>query len=298
MPNDVCIRVAGIAVRAWTQQANVRLHVAQPDDKFLVNPDEPALDLEVVVGRLPSVPDAPRLFRSGNTWSLRSDGDTHWLAAGWDAMQTGIGRVVIIHEQQPPGKLIISPGARIRGLTDTLEGPIVDPFAFPLLEVLVYWQLARTGGTCFHASGVVQGGRACAFAGTSGQGKTTIARIMQQAGRDVLSDDRVGLSTDQGRLLLHGTPWHGTPALATPAGAPLAGFFFIEHGERTEALPLPAAEACARLVAAACPPYFSRDLMGRVVATCAEIADTVPCYRLPFRRDLSALEVVETIIGA
>ena len=56
------------------------------------------------------------------------------------------------------------------------------------------------GRTCLHASVVVAGGRALAFAGPAGFGKSTIAGAFARAGHPVLSDDLLALTERGGRF--------------------------------------------------------------------------------------------------
>ena len=59
---------------------------------------------------------------------------------------------------------------------------------------------------------------------------------------------------------------------------------------------MPPLQACAELVARACPPYFSRSLMASVLDTCADLAAAVPCYRLRFIPDASVVETIRAVL--
>src|SRR4030095_7414071 len=79
------------------------------------------------------------------------------------------------------------------------------PLAYPLDDLVFQHHLARAGRLVVHACGLVVDGGAVLFAGASGAGKTTTARLWSRLrpGTRVLSDDRVVV--DQA-LLAHGTP--------------------------------------------------------------------------------------------
>ena len=67
------------------------------------------------------------------------------------------------------------------GLDDYLLGPILGI------------ALRLRGALCLHASAVDIGGRACAFAGPAGAGKSTMAASFARAGFPVLADDTITL---------------------------------------------------------------------------------------------------------
>jgi len=245
----------------------------------------------VTVGDVPTDVPGQTLFRSGSVWHLTADGNSLWMELFRAGPMRRSLRVLRFEPDTEEGRLTVSPVPH-GGLTTGPDGHVVAPFGYPLLQLLVYWELAKVGGAGFHASGVALDDRGCLFVGVSGAGKTTITHLCLEAGASVLSDDRVGLNRRDGRFLIFGTPWHGTPDLARPACAALSAVFFLEHAPRNEAIPLSGAQACAELVARAFPPYFSRQLMEQAIATCAEVAETIPCYRLRFVPDASAVDLV------
>jgi hypothetical protein len=69
---------------------------------------------------------------------------------------------------------------------------------------LLAWQLYMRGVLVLHASAVQVGGRAVAFTGASGRGKTTMATIMCAAGTPIVTDDllRVDLTDGSPRVRL------------------------------------------------------------------------------------------------
>jgi hypothetical protein len=77
----------------------------------------------------------------------------------------------------------------------TLEDTVIYLLG-PVLGIL----LRARGRTCLHASVVAVGGRALAFLGPAGAGKSTIAAAFAQAGHAVLSDDLLVLGERGGRF--------------------------------------------------------------------------------------------------
>lgn len=170
--------------------------------------------------------------------------------------------------------------------------------AYPLDELLFQHRLAREGSAEVHAFGVVLGGRAVLLCGQSGAGKSTLARLFHRhaPAATVLSDDRIVLRPGARAVRAHGTPWHGDAAFAAPEARPLGAVFFLEQGEETRVLETPRPLAAARLFSRTFPPPWDEDAVTRVLALCAHVAETVPCYTLRFRRDATAVAAVRDTV--
>jgi hypothetical protein len=162
-------------------------------------------------------------------------------------------------------------------------GPL-NPFEYPLDELICTHWLARGNGIELHACGIVdEHGVGRVFVGHSGAGKTTLSGLWRGP-CTVLSDDRIIVRLAEGRVWMYGTPWHGEALLSAQGRAPLAGIFFLEKAAQLEVRPVPAATAVARLYACSFVPQYdplavagSLDLLGTLVRQ-------VPCRELRFHR--------------
>lgn len=171
---------------------------------------------------------------------------------------------------------------------------------YPLDELLFQHRLARDGALELHACGLFAGPRVALFLGRSGAGKSTTAGLWRRhrRGTRILSDDRIVLREQKGRLVAYGTPWHGDGGFATNARGPLGALFFLEHAAKTSARRLAPGEAAARLLARSFPPPWDAFALGRALELCGRAAQRVPAYELGFRPDRSAVDVVRELLGA
>ncbi len=129
-----------------------------------------------------------------------------------------------------------------------------------------------------------------AFVGRSGAGKSTLAGLLAGAGAGVLlTDDRLVLRPEGQGFRAWGSPWHGTAGASANTSGPLRAVYLLEQAARAERLPLGPGEAAMHLAAncfrAAWPPEGAHHLL----ESCARVAERLPCYRLRFPRDPSAL---------
>jgi hypothetical protein len=168
-----------------------------------------------------------------------------------------------------------------------------NPFVGPALELLVITHLARRDGVILHGCGISIDGRGIVFAGESGAGKSTLSRLWaQQAGIEILSDDRVVVRRRNGSFYLYGTPWHGDAAFAAPGGVELSRIFFIRHGQGNEVRKLSAAGAVCEMLKCSFPPLWDAGGMAAALELFHGVATSVPCAELAFVPDSSVIDVV------
>src|SRR3954464_14964565 len=97
-----------------------------------------------------------------------------------------------------------------------------NPLEYPLDELLMMNRLALGRGAELHSCGVSVAGQGYLFAGHSGAGKSTTAKLWVENRRGtILSDDRIIIRRVGSSFEMHGTPWHGEAGLAQKSSVPL-----------------------------------------------------------------------------
>lgn len=207
-----------------------------------------------------------------------------------------------------------------------------NPYAIDaVLRILHSLILARTGGFLVHAASAVRNGRAFVFAGVSGTGKTTLARL---APRDVAlltdeisyispgsrtqtprpgarspepkpsiarSESKIGDSDPQNPIpksvapafQAFGTPFAGELAcIGRNVRAPLGSLFLLEQGLENRIEALSEAEAARELLRHVL--FFARDeeLVRILFQTVLDFVTRVPVRRLVFARDPRVWELI------
>jgi hypothetical protein len=176
---------------------------------------------------------------------------------------------------------------------------VVYSLEYPLDELLLIHLLAGGRGLEVHACGVVDSsGQGYLFAGQSGAGKTTMARLWQKAegvqGVIVLSDDRIILRYLSGRFWIYGTPWHGEAGLASPTRAPLKAIYLLRHGPSNRLVSLRRSDAVARLLACSFPPFYHSRGLDFTLGFLEQLLEAVPGQELSFTPDESVLPLVHS----
>ena len=179
------------------------------------------------------------------------------------------------------------------GVWTSVEEPgefsgVVENVLRPLLAA----RLLATGGLLVHSAAV----DGYLFAGRSGAGKSTIARLALEAGRAVLSDDLNALVADQHGFAIAPLPFTGDLSERDISNerTRLRAVMALEKGEREATRPMSLAETVSLLVR--CAPYVNQDprRMTLLLDRASEIAATANRGVLTFRRDGHVWPILET----
>jgi hypothetical protein len=246
-------------------------------------------DIELRVNRAPRLTKAggKRVFDSGGLWIL------HAAEQGYvfDFFTPMLGPV-------PYKKLMVSADFSQAHLLlsqhyVSANTPIY-PFEYPVDELLIINWLARGRGIEIHGCGLVDSeAGANLLIGHSGAGKSTTAKLWKsQRNAHILSDERLILRKQAGKIWMHGTPWHGEAGFASPDKAPLRNIFILEHGEENEIIPLSQPRAVAELFTRCFVPFHDPDLLQFALSFLQDVTSLVPCYLYRFLPNSSAVETI------
>jgi hypothetical protein len=164
-----------------------------------------------------------------------------------------------------------------------------------LLRASVAWRLPSRGAAMLHAAGLVVDDRSFLLVGPEGCGKSTWARLGEQHGARVLSDDVVLAECRADGAEALGSPFRSTHRTTCGPGRwPIAALLFPRRGTR------PAWTACgalrARAALAANLPFVATAIERdeRVAAVIERLATAVPCRELTFAPDPSFMDLLRS----
>lgn len=184
----------------------------------------------------------------------------------------GAGYRVELNPTAARGRATIAPGTRFHRV---------------LLQLVLTEWLAPRGGLLVHGCGLAVGGRSWLFIGPSGAGKSTVAEL---AGLPVLSDETCVVRLEPG----DGVELAGTPiGISTAAGPlPLAGIFWLEQAPADELVPLPPAQALARLMTQVVAAGRQDTELAPLLETAVAALDRIPMRTLRFTRSRRFVDVL------
>lgn len=173
----------------------------------------------------------------------------------------------------------------------------VHPIDYLFTLILAGYLNVNRKGLLLHAAMAMVDGKACVFSGLSGDGKTTLSKLLiRDKGAEVITDERVIVREKRGMIYAFGTPWYGTAALQKNKGAPVHKIYFLKHGTKNTLRRLSASEATIRFIVRCFPAFWHKEGMQFVLDFCARIASEVECYEFGFVPDKTAVEFLEKAI--
>jgi hypothetical protein len=228
---------------------------------FLSPDSHPACQFEIQLdpkGR-PSDEDA-RVTRQGALWSFQR-GD---FRATWDA-RAGRG-----HIRQCPNPYSIDTVLRI---THSLV-------------------LAEEGGFLLHGASAIRNERAYLFAGVSGAGKTTMARLAPPDAT-VLTDEISYVRQIGSNYKAYGTPFAGELArVGANTSAPLESLYLLVQGSENRIKPVPKIDAARALMRHVLFFAEEKEMVARVFDSVLEFVSHIEVAQLVFTPDARAWELI------
>lgn len=306
MKNEVSVRIGGIILNAAPAHPGVSLTIAPEYQKFLVSNGIPDIHLRYHYGSEPSLPDLTLVFDSGGPWRLYRQGEKFVIRLFPDPPTP----LATINKPKPHRLAILDHSFKsvevyVWPRTPEVSGVIppenpdrqvsLDPFEYPLPDLLMLNFLAPQGGIILHACGVLDKGQGRLFVGVSGAGKSTIAELWKKTDAILLSDDRIIVRRINGRFWMFGTPWHGDAHISSPEGAPLERLYFLQHYHENRVLPLSVTEAATRLLVRCFPPFHDPAGMAHALELVGQLATEIPCYELGFVPDKSVIDFIRNL---
>jgi hypothetical protein len=246
-------------------------------------------------------PSGRLLFDSGAVWTLYEDGDDWLFDFASDVVGPEPYKRLHVDREFRRGRILLNK----KYFPDSAP---CCPLDYPLDELVVMHRLGRERGVEVHAAGIRDAeGNGYLFLGHSGAGKSTTTRLWNQlSGMTVLSDDRIILRQHYGHegqaeVWMYGTPWHGEAAFAAPEKARIERLFVIEHAPEEHApehapenriTPINGTVAVGEIMARSFLPFHDAPALENTMSFLQEMVAVLPCYRLEFRPDSTAVEAV------
>jgi len=252
--HTVTVEIGGMAILFATSDAEFRSLIENRYSGFLNSSAPPAFrfDIHLTSALKPSSKDV-RVSRNGSGWFVER-GD---FRSDWD-LQSRTGH---IYQSANPYSL------------DTV------------LRIVHSLELAEQGGFLVHASSALRCGQGFLFAGISGAGKTTVARLAPPDAT-VLTDEISYIRRNGDGYRAYGTPFAGELGrVGENVSAPLSSLYLLEKGKSNRTKPveqLAAARALLRHIL-----FFTTDdyLVKAIFDSVMSFVSRVSVERLIFTPD-------------
>ena len=108
-------------------------------------------------------------------------------------------------------------------------GKSFDPMEYPLDGLILYYLTVISGDIMIHGSGVNYNNQGYLFSGISGMGKTTMAKLWDDHGAEIIHDDRLIIRKSSTGYSMYNTPVYRNDE---PRRSDISTIFLIGHGKR------------------------------------------------------------------
>jgi hypothetical protein len=162
-----------------------------------------------------------------------------------------------------------------------------DPMEYPLDGLILYYLTIIKGDILIHASGINHSGRGYLFSGISGKGKSTMAKLWDNAGAKVIHDDRLIIRSNGNGYKMYNTPVYNNDE---PSESLLNKIFLIGHGKTNEIIPLSGAAAVSLIMANCIQHNWDPEIVARLLGSVSIMCKSIPAARLLFRPDMSVID--------
>lgn len=285
---ELKLGIGGIGISITSPNSEKAFEVDETFGRF-ITPGKPDVILHLHDGNIPRVESGRKIF-DGSIWKLYHNNGKYLL--GFYFLDSGPFpyKVAVLALDFKSGDIYTKNDG-----FDHDDFP--NPLTYPLGEILMINLLSLKRGMMIHACGIKINGKGIIFAGSSGEGKSTLANLCSEE-KDVmlLNDDRIIIREMKNDFLLYGTPWHGDVKICSSGSAPLKKVFFLKHASRNYLVRLNNMEACSRLLVRMFPPLWSHSGMEYTLALSTRLTRVIPCFELGFVADKSALEFIRSYI--
>jgi hypothetical protein len=291
IPATGCLNLGGLVVCFQPGVPEIRLSIPAGYLDFITGA-APDMTLRVHAGPPPVLELGRPRFKSAN-WSLYTQDGVDWVDLSMRSPGPYMSTYVLrLPSDGSLGDLFIQ--------DEPPAPPIRADYECPprgLDEVLTLLLLFRHGGLLAHACGLcLDNQTGYLFAGVSGSGKSTTARLWHAAGAArLLSDERVAVIRRAGHFWIAGTPWHSDGGFSAPLEAPLRRLFVLQHSPTNRLRPLSPRQAVTALLERSFYPYWDGAGMAATFDLLQDLCAQIPCFELGFVPDQSAVDFVRCL---
>lgn len=163
----------------------------------------------------------------------------------------------------------------------------IDPYQFPLFNLMLSRLLLRRKGVLAHSSVVDDNGNGYLFTAVSGTGKSTMATLWQSCGATVVNDDMLALMPNENSIEAHNIPM--SYYSATPNKTSLKAIFLISQSPENFIRKLHGASAVLRFASNTIHQPLDKHSVCAHLSIVDNICQKVPVFELGFKPDIDII---------
>ncbi len=282
--NTWCFRIAGVPIRLESDRV---LEVSEEFAPFLKETSQPRYRAVFHrVERLPSIPQ--EVIKEDSCHRVHPDGRGGFQRSFFDPPRDYEAYSLVTYDYD--GGLIDVPYLE-KG------GKCVSELSGSFYHLGLEGLMIRENRLCFHAACVDTAHGGLLFAGPSGIGKSTQAKLWcDLRGGRLINGDRPILSIDHGVPLAWGSPYAGSSRCYRNESCPVRAIVLLQQAGTCAIRRLKTAEAVRRVYAGLNVHTWDRFFVTKALDLTMELIARVPVYELSCTPDEAAVTILENAL--
>jgi hypothetical protein len=166
-----------------------------------------------------------------------------------------------------------------------------------ILRIATAFIAVDKGGFLLHSAAIQSGQEAFVFAGMSGAGKSTVAKVSMEQKR-VLTDEMTLVERrEDGTYAVWGTPFWGELQMSVNETCPLRALLILDKADANAVVDIPFGERITRFMKIIM--FFGKDkeTFDKIINATTAFMEAVPVKRLNFMPEYSLWEVIHEHFG-
>ena len=290
--NRYSLKIAGYPINFERETGDFSFNPSTRFRSFITENQAHGISIKVYKGECPSIESAKIVFSAPYVeeingirinvktefWEILRDRDNIYIKTTFPLEEKNISAILSIPKNSNIWSMWIKGG-----------GDRIDPLAYPMDGLLLYYLSSINGDIMIHGSGISDNGKGLIFSGESGAGKSTMARLWKEEGVGVVHDDRLIIRKGYYGYIMYNTPVYDNEK---PVSAPISKIFLIGHGASNQENKIGGVEAVTSVLSNCIQHNWNKDLIDRTLGSVKSLCDSIPIARLNFLPDSSVVSFI------
>lgn len=175
----------------------------------------------------------------------------------------------------------------------TADQLVIDPLIQPLGSLLLVYLANSVSAFLIHASGVCDFKQGYIFTAVSGTGKSTMAKLWQQKGAQVINDDRLWIQKIEGDWYMFNTPmvWY----TQKPAMKSIQKVFLLKQAPANKIRFIQGVSASMRVMSNCIQHFHQEKMTARHLEQVLDFTGKVAIYECAFTPDTSIVDAIRDL---
>jgi len=284
---NICLCIGNFNIKLWSK-SDVNIGLDFGYSTFIISEIESKDFTEIEI-----IPSIPETLKNEDSLVFETNDETKKL---WHVCSTNDGYKIIVYSPSRPNEIqqiaLINTQSKVWTIyTEQISNNTVMPLSYPMGPLIMYYLTTNENAIMIHSSGIVDGGKGRLFSGFSGVGKSTMAGIWQQNGNTTINDDRLLLTINDDKVIMHNTPMFYEDE---PKSNQLNAIYLLKQTKEHTIRRLNDAEAISRLLAFCIQHGYDKSFLEHHLNTVFDIYNRIPIYELGFKLDADVIDFIRS----